>query len=228
MHVIRNRLGDGGQCLHEVLGDNREESEAHSALNAEGKELAEIILAEETKEAAENEAKDVVLGKDADLLVQRLRVSLVVERRNLAQQLVNGIVDRGKEHHLVRAGYAGNTSELINLISEEVGGLQLKDNLDCRNDERKHDVASKTHDAHSSKNLSPNVPEVSVEGIRLVRNEHDDVDDDHQGEHEDCIGPGPGDSCHRSPATVENGQVDADVLQHCLTDRRDDVAHVAN
>jgi len=59
------------------------------------------------EEAADDEAKNVVLCKDANLLLQSCCVSLLVEGGNLAEKLIDGIEDGAQENHLVRAGTPG-------------------------------------------------------------------------------------------------------------------------
>src|SRR5699024_1998635 len=59
----------------------------------------------------------------------------------------------------------------------------------------------------------------------LLQHQHDDVDDDDQGEHQEGIGPRPRDGGHGGPATVGDGKADAGGFQHGLSSGGNGAGH---
>lgn len=102
LNPCRGSLGDRGQGGHEQLGDHREESKSGCGHNTS----CECLLAlscDKADNGTEDEADNVVLTKDADLVLQSSAVKLGLGGEHLVQCASDGIEDDVRKEHGMQA-----------------------------------------------------------------------------------------------------------------------------
>ena len=139
----------------------------------------------------EDEADNVVLTKDADLVLQSSAVKLGLGGEHLVQCASDGIEDDVRKEHRMRHTDARTARQFLNLILGGVGALELKDDLDTASDEACDHGAGHAVDQEGSETLIGNVPDVNVEGVGLVEQQHDNVDRNLNNKHQEDVAPRP-------------------------------------
>ena len=133
----------------------------------------------------------MVLAEDADLLLHGSSVKLGLLGEDLVEKAGDGIEDDVRKEHGVRHANAGAARELLDLILRRIGVLELENDLDTTSNEAGDDASGDAVDQERGEALVGDVPHINVQGVRLVDEQHDDVDANLDDKHKEDVRPRP-------------------------------------
>lgn len=182
--------------------------------------------ADEADAEAEDRAEDDRLKDDApfaELFLQVVDLDVdLVEARDDADELVEHIAaDAERQREAVRRRAAGQVHEFLEIRSREIGEHEADDHRQARGDEGEPDAARQRRDVAADKGVLPEVPDVDVDRLRRLRDEHEDVDEQAERDDEDAHLAAEGDRRRARPADINDAQVDAEAVRHGRRHRHD-------
>ena len=226
-------LGNGSQRLHEVLCHHGQQRQRGCTGNAQCQGGHNRVAAYQAEDNSEDEADDMVFGKYADLTLEPSNIEAgVLDEGDLAQQQLHRIQHGAEEECRVRRGDAGDAGLLQNQRFHSVADDKLADDTHGGNNEGKHDpeglALSEGDNQNALESLAPNIPQVDVDGLGLSDEEHDQVDEDLEGEQQECVLPGPSDGGEGGPAAVQDVKGLANGFRHSLRHGSNGPGHITD
>ena len=225
LHERRGGVGDGEQALHEQRRHTRDEHEHGTEGDAEAEDdrhRTGDVGNVEVGDAADDEADDRThherLTEDTELLLHGLDVEIDVAH---AGDLVDDPVDEhgdGRERGGEAMGqrHTGHAKRLLDLRRGDVTKDEHDDHVDDGRGEAEHDVAGDDRDDGTGEGEVPVVPDVDVDRLRGVRDEHEDVHEQAEWDDEHADGRAHGDGRRRGPAHIDDVQGEAEAGRHLL------------
>lgn len=228
---LGSSVGDGQQALHEQGGHTGDQDEDGTEGDAQDQDLGDgagDVGGVEVGDAADDHTDDGTdeqgLAEDAELLLHGLDVEVdVADAGDLVDEPVNGHGDRGEGGgETVRQGDAGHAQGLLDLRGGDVAEDQDDDLVDDGGGEADHDVVGDDRDDGAGEGEVPVVPDVDVDGLGGVGEQHQQVHDQAERDDEQADRGAHGDGRRGGPAHVDDGEGQAEALDHGL-DRRGEV-----